>query len=81
MWHDWGRLRARRQERSPGRAERREMPAAPGSVDVHHPADDEQIMHMSATLWAALVDWVKAGFGDYERLPDDPRKHLPIFRG
>ncbi|HEY5352946.1 MAG TPA: hypothetical protein VIK57_10870 [Streptosporangiaceae bacterium] len=53
----------------------------PGSVDMHHPADDEQIMHMSAALWAAFVDWVKAGFGDYERLPDDPRKHLPIFRG
>jgi hypothetical protein len=48
---------------------------------VHHPAGDEEIMHVSAALWAAFIDWVKAGLGDYDQLPDDPRKHLPRFRG
>ena len=56
-------------------------PLHPGSVDVHHPAGDEEIMHVSAALWAAFIDWVKAGHGDYDQLPDDPRKHLPRFRG
>jgi hypothetical protein len=32
-------------------------------------------------LWAAFVEWVKAGLGDYDNLPDDRRKHLPLFRG
>jgi hypothetical protein len=56
-------------------------PLHPGSVDVHHPAGDEEIMHVSAALWAAFVEWVKAGLGDYDNLPDDPRRHLPLFRG
>jgi hypothetical protein len=56
-------------------------PLHPGSVDVHHPAGDEEIMHVSAALWTAFTDWVKAGLGDYDNLPDDPRKHLPRFRG
>jgi hypothetical protein len=56
-------------------------PLHPGSVDVHHPADHEEIMHVSAALWAAFTNWVKAGLGDYDKLPDDPRKHLPRFRG
>jgi hypothetical protein len=49
-------------------------PLHPGSVDVHHPAGDEEIMHVSAALWTAFTDWVKAGLGDYDNLPDDPRK-------
>jgi hypothetical protein len=56
-------------------------PLHPGSVDVHHPASEEEIMHISAALWAAFTDWVKAGLGDYDKLPDDPRKHLPRSRG
>jgi hypothetical protein len=56
-------------------------PLHPGSVDVHHPASDEEIMHISAAWWAAFTGWVKAGLGDYDKLPDDPRKHLPRFRG
>ncbi|MCW2906581.1 MAG: hypothetical protein JWL68_1370 [Actinomycetia bacterium] len=36
---------------------------------------------MDTYVWAAFIDWVKAGLGDYDQLPDDPRKHLPRFRG
>ena len=48
---------------------------------MHHPAGDEAIMHVSATLWTAFIEWVKAGLGDYDNLPDDPRKNSPRFRG
>jgi hypothetical protein len=56
-------------------------PLHPGSVDVHDPAGDEEIMHVSAAVWTAFIEWVKAGLGDYDNLPDDPRKDSPRFRG
>ncbi len=52
-------------------------PLDPGSVDVHHPASDEEIMHVSAALWTAFTEWVKAGLGDYANLPDAPPRQGP----
>ncbi len=57
-------------------------PLHAGSVDVYDPSDEERVMHLPGVMWKHFTDNVKAGLGDYDSLPDDPRKkNSPRFMG